>query len=255
MLAEENSEEERPAFDGCGRAVRPHAVVAEEVDECRGGDAAEPGEESEVVEPGANAIGAVGHGALHFKTNLCGVGAELDPVVYEKGDGCQGPNDGEEGEVAELDDHFSQVNGDVVDVEFGLVADSGQELRFVRMVIECGAWWSTPAFCGALGFHLLEFAEATAFEDGDDVFESEIDDLRGDGEVDDLFSQAGGIYFERCMFSRGGEVFRGGGKGAGGEVEDVKVGHNEATERDVDEGGKEDAQIGGYEVEDKNLLG
>ena len=102
-------------MDGGWVAIGAEAVVAEHVDEGCGGDAAEPSEKAETVEPGADAVGAVRGGALHFKADLGGVGAEFDPVVDDERAGCQGPDDGEEGEVAELDDHFAEVGGDVVD--------------------------------------------------------------------------------------------------------------------------------------------
>lgn len=84
-------------MDGGRGTVGTEAVVAEEVDEGRGGEGAEPGQEGEVVEPGADAVGAVRGRALHFDADFESVGAQLDPVVYQEGDGDEGPDDGEEG--------------------------------------------------------------------------------------------------------------------------------------------------------------
>lgn len=196
----------------------------------------------------------MGDGALHLEGDFRGVGAELDPIVYDEGDGGEGPDDGEEGEVAELDDHFSQVGGDVVDVEFGFVADAGKEFCFFRLVVKTGAGGHTSTFRSALRFDLLVLVKTPAFEDGNDVFEGEVDDLRGDGEIDDLLTKAGGVDFKSCVFGRGGEMFGGGGERAGGEAEDVEIGDDEAAEGDVDESGEEDAQVGGYEVEDEYFL-
>ena len=97
VLGEEDGEEEGPALDGGGGAVGAEAVVAEEVDEGGGGDGAEPGQEAEVVEPGADAVGAVRGRPLQLEAEFEGVGPEFDPVVYEEGDGDEGPDDGEEG--------------------------------------------------------------------------------------------------------------------------------------------------------------
>ena len=122
------------------------------------------------------------------------------------------------------------------------------------MVVKTGAGGRSSTFRSALRFDLLVLVETATFEDGDDVFEGKVDDLCGYGEVDDLFTKAGGVDHKRCIFGWGGKVFWGGGEGAGGEVEDVEVGDDEAAERDVDESGEEDAQVGGYEVEDEDLL-
>ena len=42
---------------------------------------------------------------------------------------------------------------------------------------------------------------------------------------------------------------------AGGEFEDIEVGHNKTAERDVDKRRKEDREVGGNEVQDEDLLG
>lgn len=84
-------------MDGGWGAVRAEAVVAEEVDEGGSREGAEPGQEGEVVEPGADAVGAVGGRALVFDADFDRVGAQFDPVVDEEGDGHERPDDGEEG--------------------------------------------------------------------------------------------------------------------------------------------------------------
>ena len=75
-------------------------VVMEEEDERGTGDAAQPREEAEGAEPGADGVGTPGDRALAVGDDFDGVGAGLDPVVNDEGDGGEGPDDGEEGKVA-----------------------------------------------------------------------------------------------------------------------------------------------------------
>lgn len=104
MLGEQNRQQQRPPGDIPWLAIqRGGAVltaVSEEEDEGGAGDAAEPRQEAEGVEPGADRVGAPGDRALAVGRDLHGVGARLDPVVGEEGAGGERPDDREEGEVA-----------------------------------------------------------------------------------------------------------------------------------------------------------
>jgi hypothetical protein len=107
VLAEDDGEEECPAFDIFWCASRSEAVVGEEIDKGRSCDGTQPGEETKTVEPRANGIGAPWRRALHLDADFDRVGAEFEPVVYDEGYSCEGPDDREEGEVTELDEHIS----------------------------------------------------------------------------------------------------------------------------------------------------
>lgn len=92
MFREEDGEEESPGFDVFGVSLGAEAVVAEEVDEGAGGDASEPGEEVEGVQPGTYGIGALGRWSLHLDADLERICAELKPIVHNEGHSRKRPD-------------------------------------------------------------------------------------------------------------------------------------------------------------------
>ncbi len=56
MFRGKDAEEESPEVDVAGSAAWSYSIVAEHVYDCGGGDAAEPGEETEGIEPWSNAV-------------------------------------------------------------------------------------------------------------------------------------------------------------------------------------------------------
>ena len=237
VLGEEDGEQQCPAFDGGRAAVGAQAVVAVQVDEGRHGDAAEPAEEAEGIEPGADGVGAPGRGALHFDADFDGVGAELDPVVDKEANRYQRPDDAEEREVAELQHHFAEVGGDIVDVEFGFGTDAGEEFLLFGQVVDGGGRFGASVLLRTLRLHLPELEEALSLKVGHDNFHGEVDDLSCDGEVDDLLAKTRGVDSEgtcrRCL-----KLLVAFGKWLDGQAEDVQVWDDECAEGNVDECGE-----------------
>ena len=95
----------------------------------------------------------------------------------------------------------------------------------------CGGSGTTVCL-GTLGLDFSELQEALSLEVGHDDFHCEVNDLRGDGEVNDLLTQAGRVDAELV----------GGGclellvvlcEWLDGQAEDVQVRNNDSTEGHV----------------------
>lgn len=191
----------------------------------------------------------MGNRSLHLDADLDRVGTKLDPVVDQEGDTCEWPDRGKECQVAELHTHLAEVGVNIVEVEFGLVAHAGQEGCFFLRVVD----FHSGFIAFALVLEFFGFAEEFALGEGDEGFESEADDLRGDGEVDYLFLESVGVDLEGFLGLQ--EPLVCAGEVACGDVEDVEVGDYVAPERDVDECGEEEGDVGADKVEDEDLLG
>ncbi len=66
MFGGKDTEEESPELDVTGSTAWSDTVVAEHVYHCGGGDAAQPGEEAEGIEPWSNAVGSLWDRAFAF---------------------------------------------------------------------------------------------------------------------------------------------------------------------------------------------
>ena len=189
---------------------------------------------------------------MHLDANLHGVGAELNPVIDEERHSSEGPDDGEEREVTELDDHFPKISGDVVDVEFSFFPDALEECRVFWRVV-CGSRRRSAILCSPLRLDLLVLGEATTLEVWYNELHAKIDDLSSYGEVDDLLAKtirvdtpAGVCMMELLLvFSERSHSY----------IKDVEMWYDDVAKGNIDKGCQEDAKVRHDEVHDEYFLG
>lgn len=137
-----------------------------------------------------------------------------------------------------MDHHLAVVYRNVILVELGFVAHSLEEGLLLGDVddLEAVLLW--------LLRHLLNLFGDPALGIWHDDFGDEVDDLSRDGEVDDLLGQSVGVDLPalgREWLSIDGEPLR-------RELEEVEIGDQDLSKRNVDKGGENDAEIGRDEV-------
>ena len=157
---------------------------------------------------------------------------------------------GEEGRRkghTELDDHFPIVNSDIVFFQLSLIANALKELGLLGIVLELGL---NRLLVVALGLDLLNSLERLTFSPRHDDFHGQVDNLRSDGKVDNLFRQP--VWINLPALGGQGDTFR--GEFLHSELEDIEVRDQDLGEWDINEGGQEDSEVGGYEVDDEDLL-
>jgi hypothetical protein len=133
-----------------------------------------------------------------------------------------------------LDHHLPIVDRDVVLIQLGLVSHPLEELGLFGRVLGVNG-----RLLGQVRLHLLDRLEQLALRVGHDHLGGKVDDLRSDGEVDDLLGESVGINLPalgRHGLPVGGESLR-------CELEHIEVGHEKLSKGHVDEGGQEDAEI------------
>jgi hypothetical protein len=92
-----------------------------------------------------------------------------------------------------LHDHLTKIGGDIVNIEFGFLADAVKEGSVLSWVILNGSRCGTTIPRSPIRLHLLVLGKATTLEVWNDKLHAKVDDLGGDCEVYDLLAEAVGV--------------------------------------------------------------
>src|SRR4051812_14248174 len=130
--------------------------------------------------------------------------------------------------LTKLNDHLSEISGNIIDVQLGLIPNASQELCFFWVIFhgDCSSIPST--FSSSISLDFFYLVEDLPLDIWNNNFESKANNLSSDCKVDDLLLQPVGVDLESDLWCR--HLFFVFGERLNGQLEDIKIGHDDLCE-------------------------